>query len=75
MNSLLEVDSYLAMVSRFGFRRTWLGQISLANEYPSLYAIASNKNDTVVDVLSTVPINLILTDYNRTKQDCLVGSN
>ena len=36
----------------------WLGQRSLATDYPSLYSIASNKNATVADVLGSVPINL-----------------
>ena len=30
----------------------------MQREYPSLYAIASNKNATVVDVMGSVPINL-----------------
>ena len=34
----------------------WLGQISLANEYPNLYNITLIKNATVSDVLGTIPI-------------------
>lgn len=46
----------------------WLGQITLRNEFPSLYAIASNKNLTVAEVFSTVPLNL---PFRRT----LLGHN
>ena len=36
----------------------WLGHNSLADEYPALYNIASNKNYSVANVLNTTPINL-----------------
>ena len=36
----------------------WLCRMPLATEYPSLYAIASNKNAMVADVFGSVPINL-----------------
>ena len=36
----------------------WMGDTSLAQQYPSLYNIASNKNSTVEAVFETIPINL-----------------
>jgi hypothetical protein len=36
----------------------WLGNNSIADEYPSLYAIASHKNITVASVFGSNPINL-----------------
>ena len=60
---------------------TWLGRVSLQTEYPSLYAIASNKHSTdkhstVHNVLGTAPINLpfrrVLIGDNRTNWLILV---
>jgi hypothetical protein len=44
----------------------WLGQRSLANEYPSLYNIVHHKNVTVANVLSSTPINI---SFRRTLDD------
>ena len=49
---------------------SWLGPVSFKTEFPSLYAIASNKHATAANVLQTVPINLpfrrVLVGDNRT---------
>jgi hypothetical protein len=36
----------------------WLGDTSLAHQYPSLYHIAQYKNVTVASVLSHAPLNV-----------------
>jgi hypothetical protein len=39
----------------------WLGITSLANQYPSLYAIVRHKNIRVADVLNQTPSNIAFT--------------
>ena len=46
----------------------WLGDTTLANEYPSLFAIALHKDFTVASVFGSMPINL---SFRRN----LVGNN
>jgi hypothetical protein len=36
----------------------WLGQRSLASEYPSLYNIVNHRNVTVENVLSSTPLDI-----------------
>ena len=36
----------------------WIDHNSLADEYPTLYNVASNKKSTVANVLNSTPINL-----------------
>jgi hypothetical protein len=36
----------------------WLGDISLANKYPTLYNIIKTKNVLVADVLNQIPLNI-----------------
>ena len=40
------------------WKDTWIGNVPLSIQYPSLFNIAENKNATVADVLNSVPINL-----------------
>jgi hypothetical protein len=44
----------------------WLGQRSLASEYPSLYNIVNHRNVTVENVLSASPLNI---SFRRTLND------
>jgi hypothetical protein len=37
---------------------TWLGNSTLREQYPSLYNIARHKQDTIVEVFSTSPLNI-----------------
>jgi hypothetical protein len=50
------------MKNRF-WEDTWLGDTSLATQYPSLYNIVRTKHVLVTDVLSNVPLNI---RFNRT---------
>jgi hypothetical protein len=43
----------------------WLGITSLANQYPSLYAIVRHKNIRVADVLNQTPSNIAFTSVLR----------
>jgi hypothetical protein len=36
----------------------WLGNFTLQNRFPSIYCIARRKNDSVVSVMSSVPLNV-----------------
>ena len=42
---------------------TWLGDMSLADRYPSLFNIARRRNVIVADVLANVPLNI---EFRRT---------
>jgi hypothetical protein len=37
---------------------TWLGNLPLAQQYPSLYNIAQRKQVSVADVMSQTPLNI-----------------
>jgi hypothetical protein len=37
---------------------TWLGDRSLAAQYPSLYNVVRQKNQTVASALASVPLNI-----------------
>jgi hypothetical protein len=50
------------MKTRF-WEDTWLGDTTLATQYPSLYNIARTKHVLVAEVLSNVPLNII---FHRT---------
>jgi hypothetical protein len=55
----------------------WLGNISLQNQYPTLYNIVRRKSAMVESVLSTVPLNVsfrrFLNDNNNVLWNDLVG--
>ena len=38
----------------------WLGQSTLREQYPALYTIVRNKNDTIAKVLGTSPPDVLL---------------
>ena len=42
---------------------TWLGDMPLADRYPSLFNIARRRNVIVADVLANVPLNI---EFRRT---------